>query len=64
MSNLSYPDKQGKYFQILGVENGREYFLEVNINHPVLNNFPWRKHGYYLIKTDKPIERNDGVDRP
>lgn len=63
-SYFTYPDKYGEYFNIWGVENGREYFLNININHPVLNNFPWEKNGYYLVETDKKIERNDKFGRP
>lgn len=63
-SYFTYPDKNGKYFTIQGVEKGREYSLNININHPILNNFSWERNGYYLIKTDKKIERNNQFGRP
>ncbi|WNE40498.1 MAG: Coenzyme PQQ synthesis protein B [Mycoplasmataceae bacterium] len=61
---FTYPDKHGRYFSIQGVEKGREYYLNINANHPILNNFSWERNGYYLIKTDKKIERNDQFGRP
>jgi hypothetical protein len=64
MSYLAYPDKKGEYFSIWGVEKGREYYLNINANHPILDKFPWERNGYYLIETDKKIERNDQFGRP
>ena len=61
---FDYPDKHGEYFGILGVENGQEHWLNININHPILTSFSWEKNGYYLIETDKKIERNDEFGRP
>jgi len=63
-STIKYGDKKGRYFGLWGSENGRAYYLEINANHPVLDTFPYEKHGFYLIETDKPIERNDGIIRP
>jgi hypothetical protein len=63
-SHFRYPDKHGEYFGIKGIENGREYWLNININHPVLKTFSWEKNGYYLITTNKKIERNDEFGRP
>ncbi|KLL05104.1 MAG: hypothetical protein MRERV_5c041 [Mycoplasmataceae bacterium RV_VA103A] len=63
-SIIDYGDKQGRYFGLWGSENGRSFYLNINAKHPVLDTFPYGKHGYYLIETDKPIERNDGVVRP
>jgi len=61
---FDYGDKQGRYFGLWGSEKGRSFYLNINSQHPVLDVFPFGKHGYYLIETDKPIERNDGVVRP
>ncbi|CFW92782.1 protein of unknown function [endosymbiont DhMRE of Dentiscutata heterogama] len=63
-SIIDYGDKQGRYFGLWGSENGRSFYLNINAKHPVLDTFPWGKYGYYLIETDKLIERNDGVVRP
>jgi hypothetical protein len=37
---FDYPDKKGKYLRLFGKENGRTFWLNINANHPVLNNFP------------------------
>lgn len=61
---FAYPDKKGYYFVLYGKENNHAFYLNINKKHLALNDFPFQKPGYYMIETDKPIERNDVFGRP
>src|SRR5205807_1826751 len=42
-----------------GQGNGLTYHLYISEDHPVLNNFSFQT-GYYLIETNRPIEKRTG----
>jgi len=44
------------YTTFSGKLNNGGYGLYIAENHPILDNFPFQT-GFYLIDTDKPIER-------
>lgn len=45
------------YTTFSGKQNGRGYGLCIAENHPILDSFSFQT-GFYLIDTNKPIERN------
>ncbi|KLL04381.1 MAG: hypothetical protein MRECE_1c172 [Mycoplasmataceae bacterium CE_OT135] len=51
---VEYKGMRG-YTTFMAKENGREYGLYIAENHPILDEFPF-KRGFYTIDTDKPIE--------
>ncbi|KLL02926.1 MAG: hypothetical protein MRECE_37c007 [Mycoplasmataceae bacterium CE_OT135] len=51
---VEYKGMRG-YVTFMAKENGREYGLYIAENHPILDEFPF-KRGFYVIDTDKPIE--------